>query len=136
VSGLGLTYSGSSGSLVGSATADTYSKGHTAMVTANDMPKVKAFIDACSSFIRGSWTASGGRTITRTLKDGTTRTDKVFEIIISNGQLNGTPEVGTTVLVAKAKGDIALYVLSEAMGSGVSKQGVGYTLWQGTPVQQ
>lgn len=106
------------------------------MVTANDMPKVKAFIDACSSFIRGSWTASGGRTITRTLKDGTTRTDKVFEIIISNGQLNGTPEVGTTVLVSKAKGDIALYVLTEAMGNGVSKQGVGYTLWQGTPVQQ
>ena len=110
------------------------------MVTANDMPKVKAFIDACSSFIRGSWTASGGRTITRTItdKDGktSTRTDKVFEIIISNGQLNGTPEVGTTVLVAKAKGDIALYVLTEAMGSGVSKQGVGYTLWQGTPVQQ
>jgi len=136
VSRLGLTFSGSSGSLVGSATADTYSKGAIAMVTANDMPKVKAFIDACSSFIRGSWTASGGRTITRTLKDGTTRTDKVFEIIISNGQLNGTPEVGTTVLVSKAKGDIALYVLTEAMGNGVSKQGVGYTLWQGTPVQQ
>lgn len=106
------------------------------MVNTTDMPKVKAFLDACSSFIRGSWTAQGGRTITRTLKDGSTRTDKVFEIIISNGQLNGTPEVGTTVLVSKAKGDIALYTLTEAMGNGITKQGVGFTLWQGIPVQQ
>lgn len=96
---------------------------------------VQAFYNACSVFIRGSWTASGGRTIVRVAKDGSQRTDKVFEIMIPSGQMNGTPETDTVVLVAKAKGEVALFVLTEQMGSGTTPQGSPYTLWQGTPLK-
>ena len=97
---------------------------------------VQAFYSACAVFIRGSWTASGGRTIVRTLKDGTERTDKVFEIMIPSGQLNGAPEIDTVALVAKAKGEVALFVLVEQVGDGVTAQGMGYTLWTGSPLKQ
>ena len=97
---------------------------------------VQAFHNACSVFIRGSWTASGGRTIVRVAKDGSQRTDKVFEIMIPSGQLNGAPEIDSVALVAKAKGEVALFVLTEQVGNGVTAQGMGYTLWTGSPLKQ
>ena len=97
---------------------------------------VQAFFNACAVFIRGTWTATRGATIERTDKSGKTRTDKVYDIMIANGQVNGAPEVDTVVMVTKAKGDIALYVLTEQVGQGVSTQGIGYTLWSGTLVKQ
>jgi len=109
------------------------------MVKEADRGKVQAFLSACAVFIKGGWSACGKRTTERSVKDKTTGQVKtvtvpVFEIIIHNGQVNGTPTVGDTVLVQKSKGDVALYVLDEQMGSDVTKQGVGFTLWRGTQV--
>ena len=97
---------------------------------------IQAFYNACSVFIRGEWTAVRGSTKPRTLKDGTVKTDKVFDIRIHNGQINGAPEVDTVVLVNKAKGEVALFTLTEQVGDGYTAQGVGYTLWTGTPVSK
>lgn len=97
---------------------------------------VQAFFNACSVFIRGTWTATRGATIDRTDKSGKVRTDKVYDIMVANGQVNGAPEVDTIALVTKAKGEVALYVLTEQVGQGVSTQGIGYTLWSGTLVKQ
>lgn len=101
-------------------------------VSNEDKNKVQAFRALCAGFIRGSWTASGGRMIVRTAKDGSTRNDKSFEIMIPQGQINGTPEVDSVVLVQKAKGEVALFVLTHQMGEGVTQQGIGFTLWSGT----
>jgi len=107
------------------------------MAVSNEVKSlVQAFYSACAVFIRGSWTASGGRTIVRVAKDGSQRTDKVFEIMIPSGQLNGAPEIDTVALVAKAKGEVALFVLVEQVGNGVTAQGMGYTLWTGSPLKQ
>ena len=95
---------------------------------------IQAFYSACAVFIRGEWTAVRGETKPRTLKDGTVKTDKVFDIRIHNGQINGMPEVDSVVLVNKAKGEVALFVLTEQVGEGVTTQGIGYTLWTGTAV--
>ena len=97
---------------------------------------VQAFFNACAVFIRGTWTATRGATIDRTDKSGKVRTDKVYDIMVANGQVNGAPEVDTVALVTKAKGEVALYVLTEQVGQGVSTQGIGYTLWSGTLVKQ
>ena len=97
---------------------------------------VQAFFSACAVFIRGTWTATRGATIDRTDKSGNVRTDKVYDIMIANGQVNGAPETDTVALVTKAKGEVAMYVLTEQVGQGVTTQGIGYTLWSGTLVKQ
>lgn len=114
----------------------------TAMVKEADRGKVQAFLNACAVFIKGQWSACGKRTIEVQRKDKNTGVVKtltvpVFEIIIHDGQVNGAPTVGDTVLVQKSKGDIALYVLDEQMDADTpkqTKQGVGFTLWRGTQV--
>lgn len=98
--------------------------------------RVQAFYNACGTFIRGSWTAKRGATSTRTLKDGTVKTNPVFDIMIPQGQINGNAQVGTVALVAKAKGEVALFVLTEQVGEGHTAQGIGYSLWLGTPAVQ
>ena len=95
---------------------------------------IQAFYSACQVFIRGEWTATRGATKTRTLKSGEVKTDKVFDIRIHNGQVNGAPEVDSVVLVNKAKGEVALFVLTEQVGEGINAQGIAYTLWTGTAV--
>ena len=97
---------------------------------------VQAFFNAMSVFIRGTWTATRGATIDRTDKSGNVRTDKVYDIMVANGQVNGAPEVDTVAIVAKAKGEVAMYVLTEQVGQGVTTQGIGYTLWSGTLVNK
>lgn len=97
---------------------------------------VQAFFSAMSVFIRGTWTATRGATIDRTDKTGKVRNDKVFDIMVANGQVNGAPEIDTVALVTKAKGEVAMYVLTEQVGQGVTTQGIGYTLWSGTLVKQ
>lgn len=97
---------------------------------------IQAFFNAMSVFIRGTWTASRGATIDRTDKSGKVRTDKVYDIKIVNGQVNGAPEVDSVALVTKSKGEVAMYVLTEQVGQGVTPDGIGYTLWSGTQVKQ
>ena len=135
ISKVGLTYGWGSGILSRSAITPTLTKGHTAMAISTETKGlVQAFYTACAMFIRGDWTASRGETRERTLKNGEVRTDKVFDIRILNGQVNGIAEVDSVVLVNKAKGEVALFVLTNQVGEGVTAQGIAYTLWAGTAV--
>ena len=133
---VGLTSALSSGRLLGSAIADLTSKGAIMPVSNESKQLVQAFFSAMSVFIRGTWTATRGATIDRTDKTGKVRNDKVFDIMVANGQVNGAPEIDTVALVTKAKGEVAMYVLTEQVGQGVTTQGIGYTLWSGTLVKQ
>lgn len=100
----------------------------------SDTPKVKAFIEAGNQFLRGSMTAKRGATKKRTLKDGTESEDKIFDIMICAGQVNGAPEADAVVLVTKRAG-LALFTLTEQVKEGVDDRGIAYTLWTGTEVQ-
>lgn len=95
---------------------------------------IQAFNNACSVFIKGSWSAKRGAVIKSTNAKGEEVIKKVFDITIALGQLNGTAELGSVVLVGKAKGDVALWVLTEALGERVDAQGIQLTMWKGTPV--
>jgi len=101
-----------------------------------DVAGVRQFQDACGQFIRGSWTAQRGATTERTLKSGEKKTDKVFDILIHAGQVNGAPEKDAVVLVQKSKGEVALFILTECVHQDVNKDGIAYSLWRGTPVQR
>jgi hypothetical protein len=103
-------------------------------INSTDKSAVMAFLTACQGFIRGSWSAKRGATVPRVAKDGSTRTDKVFDIIVPSGQLNGQPEVGRVVLVSKAKGEVKPFILVEALGTTQDNQGVQLTIWRGEAV--
>ena len=95
---------------------------------------VQAFFNACSVFIKGSWSAKRGAVIKGTNAKGEETIKKVFDITCSTGQVNGTAELGSIVLVGKSKGDVALWVLTEALGERVDGQGMLLTMWKGTIV--
>jgi len=100
-----------------------------------DKPKVKNFLDAAGHFVRGSMTAKrGAKKPPRTLKDGSVVEDKIFDILIHAGQVNGAPEKDAVVLVSKRAG-LALFVLTEQVGEGTDDRGIAYTLWSGAEVQ-
>ena len=101
---------------------------------ASDTPKVKAFQEASNQFLRGSMTAKRGAIKKRTLKDGSEAEDKIFDIMICAGQVNGAPEKEAVVLVTKRAG-LALFTLTEQVDAGVDARGIAYTLWKGTEVQ-
>jgi len=100
----------------------------------SDTAKVKAFIDASNQFLRGSMTAKRGAVKKRTLKDGSEVTDKIFDILVHAGQVNGAPEKDAVVLVTKRAG-IALFTLTEQVAEGMDDRGIAYTLWTGAEVQ-
>ena len=93
---------------------------------------VQAFYNACSVFIKGTWSAKRGATVEVTNAKGEKKIKPVFDITIASGQVNGAPELNSIVLVNKAKGEVALYVLTEALGERVDAQGIQYTMWKGT----
>jgi hypothetical protein len=103
-------------------------------INPTDKNAVMAFLTACQGFIRGTWSAKRGATIVRTNQKGESRTDKVFDIVVPSGQLNGQPEVGRVVLVSKAKGEVKPFVLLEALGTTQDNQGVQLTVWRGEAV--
>ncbi len=135
VQGRCLQFLGNSGTLAMLPIRATLNKGVT-MLDNETKANVQAFYSACSAFIRGSWTAKRGATVTKILKDKTTKVNPVFDIMIPQGQINGNAQVGTVALIAKAKGEVALFVLTEQVGEGHTAQGIAYTLWAGIPAVQ
>ncbi len=105
-------------------------------VSNEDKQAIQAFFNAMSGFIRGTWTATRGAVKPRVDKLGKTHEDKVYDIKVVNGQVNGAPEVDKVALVTKAKGEVALFILTEQVGEGITTDGIGYTLWSGTLVKQ
>jgi hypothetical protein len=79
-------------------------------------------------------TAKRGAVKKRTLKDGTQVEDKIFDILVHAGQVNGAPEKDAVVLVTKRAG-IALFTLTEQVAEGMDDRGIAYTLWTGAEVQ-
>ncbi len=94
---------------------------------------VQAFFNAQDSFIKATWSAKRGETVTTVNKKGETKILPKFDIVIQNGQMNGLPEVGAVVLVAKSKGGVELFRLVEQLESAYKStpQGVGITTWAG-----
>jgi len=60
-----------------------------------------------------------------------------FDIIVPSGQINGQAETGRIVMVSKAKGGCAPFVLVEQLESAYSHtpEGVALTTWRGELVQ-
>lgn len=102
-------------------------------INKEDQALALEFFTACAKFLRGSWSAKRGG-VTRNAK-GVER--PLFDIIIPQGQLAGVPVIGRIVLVTKAKGEVAPFVLIEQLTSPhtTTAEGVAITTWTGTPVK-
>ncbi len=103
------------------------------VIPATQTELVQAFFNAQDSFIKATWSAKRGETVTTVNKKGETRTSPKFDIVIQNVQMNGQPEVGSVVLVSKSKGGVELFRLTEQLESNYKStpQGVGITTWSG-----
>ncbi len=94
---------------------------------------ITAWFQAGDQFIKATWSAKRGETVTTVNKKGETKVAPKYDIVIQNGQLNGAPAVGSVVLVSKSKGGVELFRLTEQLTSTYTStpQGVGITTWAG-----
>ena len=98
-----------------------------------DQSSVVEYFKALQPFLRGTWSAKRGAVVAN--KEGKTR--PLFDIIVPSGQINGQAEAGRIVMVSKAKGGCAPFVLVEQLKSDYSHtpEGVALTTWRGELVQ-
>ena len=105
----------------------------TTAINSADQTSVMEFFKALQPFIKGSWSAKRGATVTN--KEGKKR--PLYDIIVPSGQINGQAEAGRIVMVSKAKGGVAPFVLVEQLESAYTHtpEGVALTTWRGELVQ-
>ncbi len=102
-------------------------------INSTDQVSVMEYFKALQPFLRGTWSAKRGATVAN--KEGKSR--PLFDIIVPSGQINGQAEVGRVVMVSKAKGGCAPFVLVEQLESAYTHtpEGVALTTWRGELVQ-
>jgi len=97
----------------------------------NQIEIKKAFQELFLQVLIGHWSMKLGKTVSKTLKNGTVKEESVYDIIIKHGQRCADPIVGALCWVRLARGGGDLFILQQCEKVG-SVDNTAVSFWIGT----